>query len=215
MKSSKRNIPAILINLFIFISELIIVITSIPTAHAYVFRYYTFISNLMGMAAGLVFLISSFSGSGRLTMAKTLLRYYATCMLTLTFIVVLAALTPMAMSVQMDPSFLYIEGSAAFHHVIHPVLSFISFVFFEDNRTLEKKQTVVMLGITACYATVLITLNIFRIVDGPYPFFQVHTFPLWFIILWIAGLTGFHYLINYLIYRCGTRSRKNRRMKTT
>ena len=205
----KRDIAALIINLFIFVSELIVVISKIPTADGSEFRYYTFLSNLVGMAAGFVFMLSAFTGFRSLVRAKTILRYYATCMLTLTFIVVIAVLTPMVLSVGRDPTFLYAENAAFVQHLAHPVLSFISFVFLEDNRTLKKKQPLYMLLLTVCYTAVLLTLNILRIVtDGPYPFFQVYDYPLWFIIIWILGLAAFNYLLNFLIYRAGARSNK-------
>ncbi len=206
MTLAKRNIPAVLCNLFILCAEIIIVIIKLPSSGASAFSYYTFLSNLMGTAAAVIFLISAFSGFKRLVRAKTIIRYYATCMLAFTFIIVITVLTPMAMSAGMDPSFLYIQDTAAFHHLIHPVLSFISFIFFEDNRTLKKKQPAVMLGISLAYTAVLITLNILNITDGPYPFFQVYNNPVWATLLWLAGLAGFDYLINYLIFRAGTRS---------
>lgn len=160
----------------------------------------------MGMAAGLVFLISAFSGFARFTKGRVILRYYATCMLAFTFIIVITVLTPMCLSVNMDPSFLYIEDSAAFHHLIHPIVSFISFVFFEDNRALKKTQPAVMLCLNLCYTGVLITLNILKIADGPYPFFQVHNNPVWATVLWLICLAGADYLLNYLIYRAGVKS---------
>ena len=208
-KLKKRDIAAFIINLFIFVSELIVIINKFPTADGSEFRYYTFLSNLMGMAAAVIFMLSAFTGFRKLIRAKSILRFYATCMLTFTFIVVVAVLTPMAMSVQMDPEFLYAEDGAFFQHVAHPLLSMISFIFLEDNRALSKKQPLYMLLLTFLYTVILIILNILRIVtDGPYPFFQVYVFPVWFIIAWIVGLAGFNYLMNYLIYRAGTR--KNR-----
>ena len=201
----KRDIVAFIINLFIIAAELSVIIIKLPRSGPSAFRYYTLLSNLMGMAAGIVFMLSFFSGFKRLVPAKTILRFYATCMLAFTFIIVTAVLTPMAMSVNMDPSFLYLGHDAFLQHLAHPVLSFVSFVFLEDNRTLKKKQPSIMLLLTLCYAVVLILLNAVRIVDGPYPFLQIYNNPVWVTILWITGLSGFNYLMNFLIYKAGTR----------
>lgn len=198
-----------LCNIFLFVSELVIIINRIPTVQASAFSYYTLLSNLLAMAAGLVFMIHGFSGFRRLTKAKTLLRYYATCMLFFTFIIVITVLTPMCLSVKMDPSFLY-TGDGALHHLAHPIVSFVSFVFLEDNRALKNKQPAVMLGISLCYTAVLITLNILRIVDGPYPFFQVYNNPVWGTILWLACLAAGDYLLNYLIYRAGVKASRGK-----
>lgn len=208
MKTRAQNLTAILINLFIVVSELVMIIKRMQSADVLAFSYYTILSNLMAMAAGIIFLIHAFSGSERLKYARTMLRYYATCMLAFTFIIVISVLTPMCFYARLDPSFLYLENAALFLHVINPALSFVSFVFLEDNSTLKKDHPAFMLLISFCYTVVLIILNILRIVDGPYPFFQVYNNPVWATILWIVGLAGFDYLINYLIYRVGTRRKK-------
>lgn len=205
---TKRDFAAFLFNIFIFVSELIVVITKLHTADGSEFSYYTFLSNLTGMAAAFIFMLSFFSRFKRFSKAKTILRFYATCMLSFTLLIVVFVLTPMAMSVEMDPSFLFTGFAAFTQHIANPVISFISFVFFEDNRSLKKKQPLLMLLLCICYTFILITLNIIRVVDGPYPFFQVYYYPPWAIILWIVGLAGFNYIMNYLIFRAGTRKKR-------
>ena len=184
------------------------IISKIPNADGSEFSYYTFLSNLMGMAASVLFVLSFSRRFRNLTKAKTILRFYATCMLSFTFLIVIFVLTPMAMSVEMDPSFLFTGFAAFTQHIANPVISFISFVFFEDNRSLKKKQPLLIMLISMCYAFILIALNIIRVVDGPYPFFQVYSFPLHSIILWIIVLAIFNYLIDHLIYLAGRKKLK-------
>lgn len=202
---TKRDIFAIIFNLFIFTAELIIVIIKIPGLPPSSFSYYTLLSNLMGLVASFFFLLSACMRFSKFTLAKTLLRYYATCMLALTFIIVIAVLLPMVLSVGMDPAMLFTEDTAMIHHVINPALSFISFVFLEDNSLLTKAQPFFMLCITTGYGIILIILNLTYVVDGPYPFLQVYNMPVWMTILWFVGIGTGTYFINLFIYKMGTR----------
>ena len=197
---SGKTIFAIIINLFIFVTEVVIVITNLPHRGGSALVYYTTLSNLMGMAAAFVFLWSAFSGFRALNKTRILLRFYATCMLSFTLIVVFCVLIPMAIHAGIDPIFLLTEDTALLHHVINPVLSFISFIFLEKNMALKKAQPFIMLCLTLCYAFIMLFFNIIKWVDGPYPFFQVYQYPAWMIVIWFAVLFGVSYLINFLIY---------------
>lgn len=204
---SKRTIAAIILNLFILVSELIIVITNIPSRGFSALSYYTVLSNLLGMVAGFIFVWSAFTGFEKFKKTRPLIRYYATCMLAFTLVVVFCLLVPMAVYAGMNPSFLLIEDTAPIQHIINPVLSFISFIFLEDNSDLKKGQHLKMLYLTLLYAMILIILNIVNVVSGPYPFFQVHDYPVVYIILCLAALSGVTLLINYLILKFrGTKS---------
>ena len=197
---SAKTIFAIIINLFIFVAELIIVITNLPIRGGSALVYYTTLSNLMGMAAAFIFLWSAFSGFRSLNKTRILLRFYATCMLSFTMTVVFFVLIPMALYADMNPVFLLTEDTALIHHIINPVLSLISFIIFENNRALKKAQPFVMLCLTLCYAFIMLFFNIIKRVDGPYPFFQVYQYPAWQIVIWFAVLCSVSYLINFLIY---------------
>lgn len=201
MISKKLFIPAIICNLFILISELTVVITELPVRGFSSLNYYTVLSNLLGMVAAVLFICSAITSFKRLNKTRTLLRYYATCMLSFTFIVVFTMLVPLAHAAGMGTAFLLTEGAAPVQHIINPVLSFVSFMFFEDNSLLKKRQPLIMLSLTLLYAFIMIGFNIARMANGPYPFFQVYDYPIVMIILWLAGLIGVTYLINFLIYR--------------
>ncbi len=176
-------------------------IINIPERGFSALSYYTVLSNLLGMVAGFIFVWSAFTGFKKFQKARPVLRYYATCMLSFTLVVVFCLLLPMAMYAGMNPAFLLIEDAASIQHIINPVLSFVSFVFLEDNSNLKKGQHFKMLYLTFVYTFILMVLNITRVVSGPYPFFQVHDYPLIFIILCLAALTGVTLLINFLILK--------------
>ena len=197
---SRKTIFAIIINLFIFVAELIIVITNLPIRGGSALVYYTTLSNLTGMASAFVFLWSAFSGFRLLNKTRILLRFYATCMLSFTMIVVLFVLIPMALYAGINPIFLLTEDTALIHHIINPVLSLISFIFLENNKALKKAQPFVMLCLTLCYAFIMLFFNIIKRVDGPYPFFQVYQHPAWQIVIWFVVLCGVSYIANFLIY---------------
>lgn len=197
---SRKIIFAFIINLFIFVAELIIVITNLPIRGGSALVYYTTLSNLTGMAAAFVFLWSAFSSFRSLNKTRILLRFYATCMLSFTMIVVLFVLIPMALYAGINPIFLLTEDTALIHHIINPVLSLISFIFLENNKALKKAQPFVMLCLTLCYAFIMLFFNIIKRVDGPYPFFQVYQHPAWQIVIWFVVLCGVSYITNFLIY---------------
>jgi len=201
MTAKRFLIPAIVFNLFILFSEIVIIFTELPVRGFSALSYYTVLSNLLGMVAAAFFIYSAITGFKHLNTARTLLRYYATCMLSFTFIVVFTMLVPLAHAAGMGTAFLLTEGAAPVQHIINPVLSFVSFMFFEDNSLLKKRQPLIMLSLTLLYAFIMIGFNIARMANGPYPFFQVYDYPIIMIILWLAGLIVVTYLINFLIYR--------------
>ena len=80
------------------------------------FVYYTEIANLLVLISSILYLIDP---------AKAvLLRYTSTCMLTLTFLVVVAVLGP----IDGYKRQLFAENSF-FQHVLAPLFSFISYIF--------------------------------------------------------------------------------------
>lgn len=152
------------------------------------FVFFTNDSNLLAGVSALCLLAALLKNSGAAPPRWiTRLRYTATLCLTLTFCVVVLVLAPM-MGGYYE---MVIAGEFKCYHLICPVLSFISFVFFEQGgQSLERKDRLIALIPVVLYACVLVVLNAAGVVDGPYPFLRVRSQPLWQSALWGILLFG-------------------------
>ena len=138
--------------------------------------FYTQLSNLIAFGTSLLFL---FLPAGQLA----LLRYLSTCMLMMTFCVTAFVLIPMGGS----PGKLLFSGNGLYHHLLCPLLSFVSYLFFEEHVT-SFWAALLPAGITLVYGLTMVALNAKRLVDGPYPFFRVHQQSVSRNILWMIAL---------------------------
>ena len=143
------------------------------------FLYYTNLSNVFAVIGSIVYLLTINKDS---RIAK-ILRYSSTICLILTLLVVIFILTPML------KTNLFIGNYMPLYHLICPLLSTISLLFFEDIE--GKAFYAVVPSIT--YGVIVIILNIFKIVDGPYPFLKIHNQSFLTSIFWIILI----YCINY------------------
>ena len=86
------------------------------------------------------------------------------------------------------------------HHLICPILSIITFIFF-DNIKIEKNNIKYGISFTLIYAFIIIILNILKIVIGPYPFLMVYNQPIYMSIIWFILIVGLSYLISIILIR--------------
>ena len=138
--------------------------------------FYTFLSNLCAMLSSLLLLVF-----GQPPWV-TAMRYLAVCMMTMTALVTAGILVPMGG----DPKKLLWSGNGLFHHVICPILTFVSYVFFENHAGLSLIWLPV--SVTLLYGLIMLYLNGRGIVDGPYPFFRVRHQPPRATVVWIGAL---------------------------
>ena len=176
--------------------------------------FYTCDSNLLGAIACSILTVCY------IRMLKTgkalpgwavIIKYMAVCCLTITFLVTVFILTPfMAMDARLygmpekmsfaqSAQFMLLGGCTLYHHVISPLLAFISFVLFEPLPCGAKKALGYAIIPTAIYAAVSVTLNILRIWHGPYPFLYVYEQSVWMSLVWFAVVFGGAALISFLI----------------
>jgi hypothetical protein len=76
-----------------------------------------------------------------------------------------------------------------FTHTLCPLLALASFALLEHDRVSSKDIPAAMI-FTLAYATIMIILNIAKVVVGPYPFLMVYNQPIWASILWCVGILG-------------------------
>lgn len=221
-KSQKKTLIAALIcNAAVVLMEIVGVVLSIGRHGQNMFLFYTQDSNIFAGISSLIFCICAVS----LLVRKAgyivpkwvkILRYLSTCVLMVTFLVVVLILAPsiagssveelsfsMVKELNVDHTFSIVEAykimmlynSMLFHHFLCPVLSLISFVLFEREPECGLRVTLLAMIPTVVYAAVLIPLNIARVVTGPYPFLMVYNQSVTASILWCIGILGFAYLI--------------------
>jgi hypothetical protein len=140
-------------------------------------EYYTVLSNLLAFFTSILCLYY-YKGDNKYV---NNLYYLSTCMLLMTFLVVFFVLTPMY---KFNYHWLMFKGSNLVMHTLAPALMVNSYIIFNK----EKVNKFIPLIVTAIYGFVMIFLNLFRVVDGPYPFLRVNNQPLFISIMWFVIL---------------------------
>lgn len=172
------------------------------------FQYYTLCSNLFLLAACAV--QAWYEGGillGRRLYVPSwvrVLKYFAVCTVTVTFFVVLFILMPMYGGLASAPWFL-LKDAMLYHHLLCPVLGFLSFVFVDRAALPDRRVTLWALVPTLVYACISTALNAVRVLDGPYPFLRVHAQPLWASVLWFALILAVAWGLAFLVWKLSLR----------
>ena len=205
-KIIRREKVSFILNLLLFVLELAFILDVVTKEGLGIFVYYTEDSNLLTLiisAIYLTFFIITMRKKQNMPEWIYLCRYVATCCLTLTFIVVVTVLAPMVGAGGYTK--LLLSGHNLCFHLLSPVISFISFVFFEKkDGTLYLCAALVP---TIVYAVFSYMWNILGIYEGPYPFLMVYKQSFIASLLWIIVLLGINLLIAFGMKKiwCGFR----------
>lgn len=167
--------------------EIIATIMTSETHGIGMFKYYTIESNIFAGISSAIFVVVAIL---HLTKGHSIpkwvkgLRYMATCCLTVTIAVVLFAAMPMeprenAFEIWMT----YRE--AIFQHLICPIVSFISFVFFEKEPKMRRKFILVGFSPTVAYGVGVVGLTLNQDIEALYTFAAVSTQPVMVSIFWV------------------------------
>jgi hypothetical protein len=189
----KMKNPAVIANTAIVILEIIGTAISFKNG-INVLIWYTVQSNILAFTASLCWLIAHFSGDGKIPQWVKLIRYCAAVCLSVTFLVVVTILVPMAVPYGMVGDVLY-KGPQIYHHILCPIISFISLVFLEQNSGIKKLHACIAAAPTFLYGTVMMLLNVLRVVEGPYPFLMVYEQPWFMSVIWYVLIIGIAYTI--------------------
>ena len=191
---------SLVFNLLVVVME--VVALSMPMAEGIErLRYYTLLANYFSIIPCLlmVFFLLKKKSVSEVPFAVLVMKYIAAVALALTFIVVLVILIPSDYGlsdyingfVKND-----LEGAFLYWHLLCPILVFVSFMFFEGDRRLNKKKTIYYpCLVTLIYGFVMIILNITGVVVGPYPFLRVLYNPWYMSIIWFVIIGSVCYLI--------------------
>lgn len=179
----EKRLCAILCNAIIIALELvggiINTINSVAAGNGWKqFQYYTQDSNYFAMIVSILFLIWALRKKKDEPLPDWLLvlRYIATCLLSVTFLVIVFILCP--------PygwegyRYALLSDAKVFEHLLCPILSFVSLLLFEDTPKQAGAPFLAMIP-TFLYAAVAVSLNFANVWHGPYPFLYVYEQPWW------------------------------------
>ncbi|MBP5684322.1 MAG: hypothetical protein J6X02_03600 [Bacilli bacterium] len=152
-------------------------------------EYYTVLSNLLAFITSLLCLYY-YKGNKYVNN----LYYLTTCMLLLTFLVVLFVLAPMY---NFDYYWLMFKGSNLVMHTLAPALMVNSYIIFNK----EKVNKIMPLIVTTIYGVIMIILNLVKVIEGPYPFLEVYNQPVYMSIIWVVVLLLVVYIISILVVK--------------
>ena len=197
---SKRIIISLLLSAAIVIMEIIGLVISIRMHGIKLFQYYTQDSNLFAMisfAIGFYFSLRNLLVKKSEPRWSVFLRYISANCLALTFLVVIFVLAPTMGGYRA----LLTKDSMLYHHLLCPVAVFVHFVFF-DHIEINNKKTVLFAQIpTFVYAVIILSMNIMRLIRGPYPFLYVYEQPVYISVIWSIVILGGAYVISVLILK--------------
>ena len=194
--SLKKDKTAFIINAITAVLEIAGLAVAISRYGLGIMGYYTQESNLVLLVACIVYLV--YAGrrlkdpSYELPYLVALFKYIATCLVSVTFVVVVLVLIPMAwgsMGAASIPALLF-GGANVFHHFLCPLLAMVTFFGFERDCRPHFKETVYAMLPTLMYAVVTVILNVAKVVRGPYPFLYVYEQPWFMSVRWFVLIVG-------------------------
>lgn len=186
---------AFIINILIIIMELFAFLVCYKESGFACFKYYTQDSNLFLMFTSLLYVISLLICDKKIPHFVSLLKYAATTSVVITFLTVVTILAP----VMGGYKAMLLDGTMLIHHLICPIFGFVTFVFFEKHNLNGLKDALISMIFTCLYGIIAVTLNILKIMDGPYPFLKVYNQTILMSIFWLILMMGSLYLITVLI----------------
>lgn len=190
MRKTRKLGLALCVNAAIVILELVALVLSLMKHGLGNFAFYTQDSNYLAAAASLLYCVyaaKKLRRGAEIPLWIHVFRYISVSCLMVTFFVVLFVLMTMAGE---NALFMLYGGSMLYQHTICPILAAASFFALEEYEPLPKREICKALVPTLAYALVAVILNIFRVMEGPYPFLPVYAQPWYMSVLWCAAILG-------------------------
>lgn len=191
--NQNRVIISIVLNITIVTMEAIGLVWNYFRERFDSLQYFTEDSNILAFVASCVFLATCFwaykNKSKEYPNWVRILRYIATTCLSLTFSVVLL-IFPFMTNGLPSLKIMMLQGPMLFHHFLCPVVSFVSFVFFEEGLKFSRKTVFIAIIPILAYAIITVILNVAHILDGPYPFLKVYEQSILVSIIWFIVICG-------------------------
>ncbi len=200
MKNKSYLVGFILNILIAVLAAIGLIIQLCESKSASIFIYYTILSNTLCIVVSLVlsvFLgINCFVKEIKIPTVLSIIKYVNEVMLFVTFLTVVFVLS---WSSGYTLAQLLFQGSMLFHHTLVPLISIVSFIFYEKHNLKSFIFTFIPMGITLTYGIVFVVLDVLKVIDAPYHFLRVSTQPLYFTIPTIIGVAAFVYGCSILL----------------
>ncbi len=180
-KTVGKTVADLIINLIIMCAEAYSLVVCFFSCGLKSFAYYTNLSNFLAFLASVVCsacLMKTLFVGGKFPDFAVKLKFFAATSLAVTVGVVLFALFPILLfsSGFSTAASVKITIPSLLLHLVCPLLTFISFVFFE-KVPLSFPLVIFAALPTLFYGLLMLFLNYLGAVSGPYPFFKVHSHP--------------------------------------
>ena len=202
----EKRLCAILCNAVIIAMEVVAAISCTIELGWGQFQYYTQDSNYFALVVSILFLVFALRAGLEKPLPQwvILLRYFATCLLSVTFLVIVFVLAPPYGWEGYRIALL--SEVQVFEHLLCPVLSFLSLFLFEATPK-QKGAPLLALIPTMIYAAVAVSLNFARVWHGPYPFLYVYEQTWWQSVLYAIVIPlGSYFAAFFLLF--GLKKRK-------
>jgi len=182
---TKRQNIALILNIAALLCGTVGIVFRLMRGVGDFFLYYTQISNVVAVISSAMYI--AFRGTANVKLRTLVIcsRYLAACMLTMTFTVVMCIFIPFSAGAATPRLLGSVNG--VMHHAVCPVISVISYIFFESGVRKHKAMLIPFIA-TAIYSFTIYALNILRLAGAPYPFFEVYDHPVWQLVLWFFAL---------------------------
>ena len=154
------------------------------------FEYYTVLSNALAFLTSIAYLLLY----KRKTSFFDNFYFMVTCMMMLTFLVVLFILVPMY---NFDYYWLMLKGSNLMMHTLCPLLMITLYIIYNKTKVNKYLSFIPII----IYGIPMIILNITRTFNGPYPFLKVYDNKIYMIIIWLLLIIVVNYIIGIILIK--------------
>ena len=184
MKNNKKELFSFFANATIVFMELIGVILSLKRRGVGAFLFYTENVNYFTLLVSLWFVLE-YLIKQKTSKIVNCFRFISSVCLAVTFVMVTTILIPMFPESFM---FMMFEDSNLYQHFLCPTISILSLILFENKNKLHKTNIIFALIPTLVYGIVMVTLNLLKVIAGPYPFFYLYQIRWYLSIPWLIGV---------------------------
>ena len=194
----EKRLCAILCNAIIVAMEVVAAISCTIELGWGQFQYYTQDSNYFALIVSILFLAFALRAGLEKPLPQwvILFRYFATCLLSVTFLVIVFVLAPPYGWEGYRIALL--SEVQVFEHLLCPILSFLSLFLFEETPK-QKGASLLALIPTILYAAVIVPLNFASVLYGPYPFLYVYEQPWWQSVLYGVMIPLSSYFVAFFL----------------
>lgn len=201
-----KMVGALICNGILVLFTAVGLIMDIVQLQGYAFSYFSDVVSLLAFLSSVIFGAFLIRNLNRrktdLPRAVKVFRFTATSLLVYLFILVVLVLGPTTGYAEM-----MLDGSALFLNFLTPVLSFFSFVMFEQEPEMRFREIWWTPAVVFVYGLIVVPLVYLGYIPCPYALFDVSTHEIWVSILVGVLLLAASFFVSWLVYLCDKRDK--------